>query len=257
LATRHQQVTDQSDDDINKRLERIKQSNQAVPSTKSPEFAAIWNSPLIGMAISTISLDVIECNESFANMLQRDPFSIVGTNINAHTHPDDKEDGATAAAAVRQGKQASINQRKRYVAKDGSIVWADLHGELVIDGSLQPRVRWVSTILQVDDATARPSEESKAMERELVELLHKHHNQMQMPAIHISGISGMGDGMTKQNIEASGQASVTNSANNPKWLTAGLMVLVVGLVAVAAFSLGGAFRATDGDREVVIEGPNN
>jgi PAS domain S-box-containing protein len=78
------------------------------------------------------------------------------------THPDDREATCQTAAAACAGEATEYRLEKRYVRKDGSVVWADVNGTPVRDAA--GRVLHVVAIIQ--DVTARRSyeEDLKASE---------------------------------------------------------------------------------------------
>ncbi len=67
------------------------------------------------------------------------------------THPDDKEEGLRLFRELIEGKRESYQREKRYIRKDGTIIWADLTAAVVRD---RPgKARYI--VIMVQDITER------------------------------------------------------------------------------------------------------
>jgi PAS domain S-box-containing protein len=78
------------------------------------------------------------------------------------THPDDKEEGLRLFRELIEGKRESYQREKRYIRKDGTIIWADLTAAVVRDR--QGKARYI--VIMVQDITERKQIEQALKESE-------------------------------------------------------------------------------------------
>src|SRR5690242_16189266 len=70
-------------------------------------------------------------NRSFAEMVGRDRYELIGVAVREITHPDDVDADIEAMARMASGEQDSYRTEKRYVRPDGTVVWTQLAVKLV------------------------------------------------------------------------------------------------------------------------------
>ncbi len=100
-------------------------------------FRSAFDSPSLGMALSSLDGDFVEVNERLAQMLGYAPSELSAMNVLDVTHHEDRDVTEQLIEGLRSGKQNSYQREKRYVRKDGSFLWADVAVSLVrgYDGS--------------------------------------------------------------------------------------------------------------------------
>lgn len=103
------------------------------------------------IAIAKVSLDGkwLEINDSLCNMLQYSKDELLKKTFQDVTHPDDLSVGIQHMKEMLDKKVFSYNTNKRYIKKDGSIMWGRLSVTLTLKSDGQPNY-FVSTI---DDIT--------------------------------------------------------------------------------------------------------
>src|SRR5450755_3408258 len=90
--------------------------------------------------ISVIALDGrwLRINDAYCRMLGCEPEDLIGASTSQFTHPDDVgEDRAFLAAAVA-GELDTFDREKRYVRKDGSVVWMHVWAAVIRDAAGEP-----------------------------------------------------------------------------------------------------------------------
>ena len=78
------------------------------------------------------------------------------------THPDDVAESVGVMARLQTGTEGSARLEKRYLHKNGSVVWVDLSTVLLRDAAGQPH----HFVADVQDTTARKQAEAKLRESE-------------------------------------------------------------------------------------------
>ncbi|MFS8609445.1 MAG: PAS domain S-box protein, partial [Gammaproteobacteria bacterium] len=71
-------------------------------------------------------------------------------SFNDITHPDDREANARAIEKVLRGEADRWSIEKRYVRRDGSIVWAQVSGQAMLDASGRP-YRMIANAVDITD----------------------------------------------------------------------------------------------------------
>ena len=89
-------------------------------------FEAAFSQSLVGMSIIDSEGRVVEINDAFCRMVGRSREEIVGRTSHDYTHPEDREPTARTVANVFRGGDARSVVEKRYLRKDGTVVWARL-----------------------------------------------------------------------------------------------------------------------------------
>ncbi len=95
----------------------------------------IYKGSIIGIVLADTSGTILEANPGFARMLGYDPEELVGMSFGELTHPDDLNRNAELFAQVLSGETDHYSMQKRYIAKDGRIVWGKLIVRTIKNGS--------------------------------------------------------------------------------------------------------------------------
>lgn len=78
------------------------------------------------------------------------------------THPDDREEGARLFRELVEGKRESYQREKRYIRKDGTVIWAELNAAVIRDE--QGNAKYI--VIMVQDITERKQIEQALRESE-------------------------------------------------------------------------------------------
>jgi PAS domain S-box-containing protein len=119
-----------------------------------------------GMSIVALDGRWLQINAAYRRMLGYETGELVAASFRDVTHPDDvAEDQAFVAAALAGGIGVSARE-KRYLRKDGSILWAHVRAELIRDESGEP----LYFISHLQDITERRT--AQELRRESDRTLH-------------------------------------------------------------------------------------
>ena len=123
--------------------------------TRMPDTGDLWrltveHSP-IGMAIVSLSGDILTANVALCDMLGYDPDALVEMTFRDITHPDDRARDQRLVERALAGEIGSYRVTKHYTCADGSTLIADLSVALLRDPDGEP----IHFISQIVDRTER------------------------------------------------------------------------------------------------------
>ena len=111
-------------------------------------MGAIFNSAGVGISLSNPQGRPITINARWAAFLGYEPEELLGLTNFEFTHPDDLESTRSYMDALLTGAVSSITKEKRYVRKDGQLVWGLLSLSAIRDaqGAVQNLIGIVADI---------------------------------------------------------------------------------------------------------------
>ena len=104
-----------------------------------PAFRAIFEDAPVGIIVVDKDLKVVDVNAAYCEMLGRTEAEVMVSRVPDFTHPDDCKRDAEFLPLVLSGQIAHYKADKRYVRKDGTIVWGRIVVTAVLDPSGQSR----------------------------------------------------------------------------------------------------------------------
>jgi diguanylate cyclase (GGDEF)-like protein/PAS domain S-box-containing protein len=116
----------------------------------------------VPMAIADPAANMIEANAAFCNYLGYARSALLGMSVFDYTHPDDLERTRTLFDKVAGGEIDNFQYEKRYLRKDGAIVWAVVTTSWVPESDSGPPI----CVAVIHDITPRMSAQRKLQESE-------------------------------------------------------------------------------------------
>src|SRR5688572_10599742 len=104
-----------------------------------PAFRAIFEDAPIGICVVDKDLNVVDANAAYCEMLGRTEAEVIRSRIPDFTHPEDQKRDAEFLPLVLAGRLQHYQADKRYLRKDGAVVWARLVVTAILDPSGQSR----------------------------------------------------------------------------------------------------------------------
>ena len=134
------------------------------------------------VGISRVGLDgvLLEVNQKFCDMLGYDRTELIGKEVRDITHPDDCSQGSTLRTLLIGGNTKSTSGEKRFLRKDGTLVWARRTMSLECDESGNPQ----HIVSLVEDISDRKQAEF---------VLHQTQEQFRQLAAHIPQVLWIAD----------------------------------------------------------------
>jgi two-component system cell cycle sensor histidine kinase/response regulator CckA len=134
----------------------------AAQRESESRFRAAFDQAMTAMAITAPSGHWIRVNAALGDMLGYSQEELKGVAFQAVTHPDDVADNLVLRDAMLAGTIPGYRMDKRFIHKDGSVVWGALNVSLVRDEAGAP----LYMVAQMHDLTARKRAEAALGESE-------------------------------------------------------------------------------------------
>ena len=93
---------------------------------REKQFFAIFENAGAGMDLVDTDGRLLRVNRALADMLGYSVAEMEGRNISEFTHPDDISASGEKLRALQAGEMDSYSLEKRYIARDGGVIWASL-----------------------------------------------------------------------------------------------------------------------------------
>jgi PAS domain S-box-containing protein len=116
--------------EMTKREKKLRESEQ--------RSRAIFEQTAVGMAITTPSGRFLRVNEKYNQLTGYSTDELHNLTYKEITHPDDLERDVTKAEQILSGEIQTYTIEKRYISKNGSVVWVNLTCSLVRNYAGEP-----------------------------------------------------------------------------------------------------------------------
>jgi PAS domain S-box-containing protein len=140
-----------------------KQEQQALRES-ALRFRTIFENAAMGISLVDVQGHLVAANPVFRDMLGYRQDEIRGLPITEITHPEDREETQRTFEALMSGRQARTDLEKRYLHRDGRVVWAREAASCIRDAEGRPQF----SLGMVEDITER-----KHTEAELARVRHR------------------------------------------------------------------------------------
>jgi PAS domain S-box-containing protein len=134
---------------------------QRALTDSEARFRATFENAAVGVALVGSDGSILRANNSFARMIGYSAGELSARTFQGLTHPDDLAANLSALNKALVGEAESYSMEKRYVRKDGGILWANL-----TVGCVRKENNAVDYFISViQDITARKQAEARLAER--------------------------------------------------------------------------------------------
>ena len=159
-----------------------RQAVEARLRASEQRFRAVFDGAATGIGLIDPDGMIVSANAALCEMLGYPADEMVGLTAAAVTHPDDLEEDARLAAELFAGRCGGYHREKRYVRRDGTLVWGALAASLLVgeDGE-RPLA-----IGMIEDITER-----KEVERLKDEFVSVVGHELRTPLTSIRGSLGL------------------------------------------------------------------
>lgn len=123
-------------------------------------FRTIFDASPIGIVLTDDAFRIVDANPAFCRFLGYEREEVLGKAIPEITHPDDAEIDVAKAKKIFAGKLASYRREKRYLTKDGTVVWGSLVASPIVD----PDGVTTGAVGLIEDITERKRSQERAVQ---------------------------------------------------------------------------------------------
>ena len=100
-----------------------------------PAFRAIFEDSPIGICVVDRNIKVVDVNHAYCAMLGRTEAEVMGAHVPDFTHPDDRDRYGVMLPRVLSGEIDQYKADKRYIRRDGAVIWARILVTAILDPS--------------------------------------------------------------------------------------------------------------------------
>jgi len=129
---------------------RVQSQAQLIQELEDLSLATFERAPVGVVHVSPEGL-WLRANLRLCEILGYEPEELVGRDFRDITHPDDIQSNSALMAQMAAGEQPWCKIEKRYLRKDGAVIWASLTSTMLYDRGGRPRY----TVSVIEDITAR------------------------------------------------------------------------------------------------------
>ncbi|WP_227699028.1 PAS domain-containing sensor histidine kinase [Spirosoma radiotolerans] len=155
---------------------------EATLKTIEQRFQLAFMNASVGVVILDTESNIQLINKSFANLVGYSQDELLDRHFGTISHPDDVEENVALVQQLIRGESNSYVFNKRYLHKDGTIVWGQVSSALIRDQEGKPD----SFISIVQNITAEL--QAQAEQKKLVSLLKTSEERLQ-DAIELAELS--------------------------------------------------------------------
>jgi PAS domain S-box-containing protein len=139
-------------------LRDITERKRAQEALRESEerFRAAFEKGAVAMALTALDSTLLKVNSSFCRMLGFSESELVGRSFTEITHPDDIAANLVGTQRLASGEISSFRMEKRYIRKDGVVIWGDMCTASVRDAQGRP----LYCVTHVQDVTERKQAEA-------------------------------------------------------------------------------------------------
>ena len=173
-------------EELNRHLAEQERISKALRETEE-HFRNAFDYAAIGMALVSPQGAWLRVNRSLCNLLGYTEGEMLNSNFQAVTHPDDIGNDLANLYRLLQSETPTSQVEKRYVHRDGEVVWALNSVSLVRDADENP----AHFIFQIQDITERKRAEAALQSLSLVDELTGLYNRRGFLAVtdqHVAAI---------------------------------------------------------------------
>ncbi|CAH1191052.1 PAS domain S-box protein [Paenibacillus sp. JJ-223] len=132
-------------------------------------FEQIYNLAPIGIALVAPTGQWLKVNPAFCNMMGFTSEELLNLSYQEITHPEDSPQDVIYACELFEGISKEHKYEKRYIKKDGNVLWTSLHVSLARDETTDEPLYFICHIVDITDRKA--SEQKLLHSEEMFKLI--------------------------------------------------------------------------------------
>ena len=206
--------------DVREAYQRVRQQVEAALQESEARFRSIFDNVSVGIALVDLDGFILSSNEANCRFLGYSPAEIIGIHFSKFTHPEDLSIERDLFISLLRGERKSYSIDKRYIRKDGAIIWGRLTVSIIKndDGSTQ----YVTVVCEDINERQAVRQERKQMEEALRESQLKYQTLFEILPIGISILDRQGNIIesnpaSEKLLGISSTKQIYGKYNSPDW----------------------------------------
>jgi two-component system, NarL family, sensor kinase len=150
----------------------LRQQTEVALRTSDRRFCHTFEQAAVGMVIANLSGQWLQVNQRFCDLVGYSESELLALTFADITHPDNLAADHAGVQHLIDGELPFYQTEKRYIRKDGSLIWADLTLSLVHDAADNPAyfIGLMQDISQRKEAELVAQGQQAALQSTLAEL---------------------------------------------------------------------------------------
>ncbi len=120
-----------------------------------PAFRAIFEDAPFGICVVDQNLKVVEVNAAYCEMLGRTESEVLALSVPDYTYPEDRQQDREFLPLLLAGDLPRYKAEKRYLRKDGSLLWVRIVVTALIEADGESRYAFSMVRALTDERAAR------------------------------------------------------------------------------------------------------
>lgn len=161
-----------------------KQAEEALRQSEE-RFRAVFNTAAAGVVVVSPTGEILQANPAICAITGYSETELMHLTVEDITHPEDRENTICNYSKLIAGEQEAVHYEKRYLCKDGRVLWGYASLACVTDAEQQP----LYCVGLVQDITVRKQmeEELRRANRELDAFVYTVSHDLRSPLTPIIG----------------------------------------------------------------------